>query len=68
MLSVMCKAEHCQCLCLQETHRNQTKARPRIPGMSLVAEHSQIKNRSDVSITDDIKVKAISICEEDDVD
>ena len=39
MLSVMCKDEHCQCLCLQETHRSQTQAMPTIPGMSLVAEH-----------------------------
>ena len=37
MLSVMCEHKHCQCLCLQETHRSQTQARPRIPGMSFVA-------------------------------
>ena len=43
MLSVMCKDKHCQCLCLQETHRSQTQARPRIPGMSLVAERSHNK-------------------------
>ena len=68
MLSVMCKDKHCQCLCLQETHRSQTQARPRIPGMSLVAERPHNKYGSTVFIRDDLKVKRIYICEEDDVE
>ena len=68
MLSVMCKDKHCQCLCLQETHRSQTQARPRIPGMSLVVERPHNKYGSAVSIRDDLKVKGISICEDDDVE
>ena len=38
ILSGLCKEQHCHCLCLQETHRCERKARPRIPGMTLVAE------------------------------
>ena len=68
MLSVMCKDKHCQCLCLQDTRRSQTQARPRIPGMSLVAERPHNKYGSVVFIRDDLKVKGISICEEDDVE
>ena len=68
MLSVMCKDNHCQCLCLQETHRSQTQARPRSPGMSLVAERPHNKYGSAVFIRDDLKVKGISICEEDNVE
>ena len=36
MISEMCKSEHC--LCLQETHRTPDLARPKITGMTLVAE------------------------------
>ena len=64
----MCKDEHCQCVCLQETHISQTQARPRIPGMSLVAERPHNKYVSAVFIRDDLKIKGISICEEDDVE
>ena len=39
MLSDLCKEQHCHCLCLQETHRGERKARPRIPGMTLVASY-----------------------------
>ena len=55
MLSVMCKDKHCQCL--QVIHRRQTQARPRIPGMSLVAERPHNKYGSTVFIRDDVKVK-----------
>ena len=44
-------------LCLQETHRSQTQARPRIPGMSLVAERPHKKYGSAVFIREDLKVK-----------
>ena len=43
MLSDLCKEQHCHCLCLQETHRGERKARPRIPGMTLVAERPHDK-------------------------
>ena len=65
MLSVMCKDKHCQCLFLQDTHRSQTQARPRIPGMSLLAERPHNTYGSAGSIRDDLKVNGISICEED---
>ena len=68
MLLVMCKDQHCQCLCLQETHRSRTQARPKIPEMSLVAERPHNKYGSAVFIRDDLKVKGISICEEDDIE
>ena len=68
MLSVMCKDDHCQCLGLQETNRSQTQSWPRIPGMSFVAQRPHIKYGSAVFIRDDLKVKGISICEEDDVE
>ena len=67
MISVMCKDKHCQCICIQETHRSQTQASPRIPGMSLVAERPRNKYGSAVFIREDQKVKGISICEEDNV-
>ena len=43
MLPDLCKEQHCHCLCLQETHRGARKARPRIPGMILVAERPHDK-------------------------
>ena len=36
MLSETCKREHCHCL--QETHRAPHLSRPKIPGMTLIAE------------------------------
>ena len=57
MLSVMCNDKHCQCLCRKETHRSQTQVRPRIPGMSLVAERPHNKYGSAVFIRDDLKVE-----------
>ena len=68
MISVMCKDKYCQSLCLQETHRSQTQERPRIPGMSIVAVHPHNKYGSTIFIRDDIKMKGISIHEEDDVE
>ena len=38
MLSDVCKEQHCHCLCLQEAHRGERKARPKIPVMTLVAD------------------------------
>ena len=38
MLSEMCKREHCHCFCLQETHREPHLPRPKIPGITLIAE------------------------------
>ena len=61
MLSDLCKEQHCHCLCLQETHRGERKARPRIPGMTLVAERPHDKYGSAIFIRDDLKVKSISV-------
>ena len=55
MLSVICKDKQCQCLCLQETHRSQTQAGPRIHEMSLEAERPHNKYGSAVFIRDDLK-------------
>ena len=64
MISVRCENKHCQCLC---PHRSQTQAMPRIPGMSLIAERLHNKYGSAVFIRDYVKLKGMSICEEDDV-
>ena len=61
MLSEMCKREHCQCLCLQETHRAPHLARPKITGITLVAERPHIKYGSTILIRSDIKVKGVSL-------
>ena len=68
ILSVMCKEQHCHCLCLQETHRSKDQARPRIPGMALVAERPHNKHGSSVFIRDGLKVNNISVCEEGNVE
>ena len=68
ILSVMCKEQHCHCPCLQETHRSKDQARPRIPGMALVAERPHNKHGSSVFIRDDLKVNNISVCEEGNVE
>ena len=67
ILSVMCKEQHCHCLYLQEIHRSKDQARPRIPGMALVAERSHNKHGSSVFIRDGLKVN-ISVCEEGNVE
>ena len=67
ILSVMCKEQHCHCLCLKETHRSKDQARPRLPGMALVAERAHNKHGSSVFIRDGLKVNNISVCEEGNV-
>ena len=61
MLSDLCKEHHCHCVSLQETHRGARKARPRIPGMTLVAERAHDKKRNAMFIIDDLRVKSISV-------
>ena len=68
ILSVMCKEQHCHCLCLQETHRSKGQARSRIPGMALVAERPHNKHGSPVFIRDGLKVINISVCEGENVE
>ena len=68
MLSEMCKREHCHCLCLQETHRAPHLARPKIPGLTLIAERPHIKYGSAIHIRSDLKVKGVSVCEQDNVE
>ena len=60
MISDVCKEQHYHCLCLQETHRDARKSRPRIPGMTLLAERPHDKYGSAIFIRDDLKVKSIS--------
>ena len=50
--SELCKIQHCHCLCLQETHRAKDQARPKIPGMTLVAERPHNKHGSSVFVRD----------------
>ena len=38
ILSELCKIQHYHCLCLQETHRAKDQSRPKITGMTVVAE------------------------------
>ena len=68
LLSVMCKEQDCHCLCLQETHRSKNQARPRIPGMALVAERTHNKHRSSVFIRDGLKVNNMSVCQKENVE
>ena len=56
-LSELCKIQDCHCLCLQETHRAKDQARPKIPGMTLVAERPHNKHGSSVFVGDGLKVK-----------
>ena len=60
MLPDMCKEQHCHCLCLQETYRGARKARPIIPGMTLITERPQDTYGNNIFIRDDLKVKSIS--------
>ena len=48
-------------MCLQETHRSASKARPRIPGITFVAEHPHNKYGSAVFIRYNLNVKSISV-------
>ena len=57
MLSVMCKRECCNCLCLHETHRSTNLPRPKIAGMLLVVERPHNKYGSAILIRNDLKVK-----------
>ena len=59
MISDLCKEPYCHCLCLQETHRGAIKARPRIAGMTLVAECPHDKYGRAIFIRVDLKVKRI---------
>ena len=68
MLSDMCKREHSHCLCLQKTHSTQHLARPKIPGMTLIAERPHIKYGSAILIRSDMKVKGVSVWEQDNVE
>ena len=54
--SEMCKRERCHCMCLQETNRPTNLSRPKIAGMSLVAERPHNKYGSVILIRDDLKV------------
>ena len=65
MLSEMYKREHCNCLCIQDTHRAPHLARPKIPGMTLIAERAHIKHGSAILIRSDLKVKGVSVWEQD---
>ena len=68
MLAEMCKREHCHCLCLQETHRAPHLARPKITGMTLVAERPHIKYDCAILIRSGMKVKGVSVWEQDNVE
>ena len=68
MVSEMCKREHCHCLCLQETHRAPHLARPKIPGMTLIAKRPHIKYGSAILMRSDLKVKGVSVWEQDNVE
>ena len=68
ILSDMCKRECCHCLCLQESHRATHLSRPKIAGMTLVAERPHNKYGSAILIRDDLKVKSVSVSDVGDVD
>ena len=60
ILSDLCKEQNC--LCLQETHRGERKVRPKIPGMTLVAERPHDKYGSAIFIRDELKVEYFCHC------
>ena len=68
IISELCKIQHCHRLCLQETHRAKDQARPKIPGMTLVAERPHNKHGSSVFVRDGLKVNSISVREEENVE
>ena len=68
MLSEICKREHCHCLCLQGTHIAPHLTRPKITGMTLVAERPRIKYGSAILIRSDLKVKGVYVWEQDNVE
>ena len=68
MLSEMCKRENCHCLCLQEIHRAPHLARQKITGMTLIAERSHIKYGSAILLRSDLKVKNLSVWDQDNVE
>ena len=68
ILSELCKIQHCHCPCLKETHRAKDQARPKIPGMTLVAECPHNKHGSSIFVRDGLKVNSISVCEEENVE
>ena len=68
ILSELCKIQHCHCLCLQETHRANYQARPKIYDMTLVAERPHNKHGSSVFVRDGLKVNSISVCEEENIE
>ena len=74
LLADICVKNDCYILCLQETHRGPTRFRPRITGMSLIAEipHDQygsaifvrnglIVDKSSTSDIDNIEVLTIEL-------
>ena len=65
ILSELCKILHCHCLCFQETHRAKNQARPKIHGMTLVAERPHNNHGSSGFVRDGLKVNSISVCEEE---
>ena len=56
ILSEMCKIERCHCLCLKVTHSPTNPSRPKITGISLVAERPHHKYGSAILIRDDLVV------------
>ena len=63
MLSEKYKREHCHCLCLKETNREPDLARPKITGMTLIAERHYIRYGRAILIRNDLKVKSASVWE-----
>ena len=59
LLSEMCQRDRCRCLCLPETHRGADSFRPKIDGMSFVAESPHKKYGSAILIRDDLRVEKI---------
>ena len=53
---------------LSMSPRNTPSQRPKIPGMTLVAERPHNKHGSSVFVRDGLKVNSISVCEEENVE
>ena len=64
ILSEMCTREHCHGLCIQEIHRAPHLARPMITGMILLVERPHIKCGSAILIRSNLKLKGVSVWED----
>ncbi|XP_071480569.1 uncharacterized protein [Diadema antillarum] len=65
LLADLCTKHSCDILCLQETHRGPSRVRPRISGMTLIAERPHDQYGSAVFLRNGLSADKISISDTD---